>query len=67
MEELTKQDVIDFIKEVGLNLFGDHAEIIAKVIAQEVLDEYNDAGDGDLQKAVSYVVWDKFNGMVEPK
>ena len=33
-------------------------------IPDEVIEEYNEAGDGDLQKAISYVIGDKF-GMFE--
>ena len=60
MEELTRQDVIDFISVEGLNLFGHYANEIAELVADEVLAEYNEAGDNDLPKAVAYVIGDKF-------
>ena len=66
MKTLTKKDIEEFITEQGLNLFGNHAPIIAKILADEVLEEYNECGDGNLPKAVAYVVWDKFTNMEYP-
>lgn len=60
MEDITRQDVIDFINETSINMFGKFTEEIAGLIADEVIEEYNGAGDGDLQKAISYVIGDKF-------
>lgn len=60
MEDITRQDVIDFINETSINMFGKFTEEIAGLIADEVIEEYNEAGDGDLQKAISYVIGDKF-------
>lgn len=62
-DEITREDVVDFIKDEGLNLFGDFVDDVAEALADEVLDEYNEAQDGDLQKAVRYVVLDKFGAL----
>ena len=64
MEDITKKDVIDFVNETGINMFGKFTEEIAGLIADEVIEEYDEADDGDLQKAISYVIGDKF-GMFE--
>jgi len=64
MEEITKNEIIELFNESGLNIFGKFAGEIAELIADEVIEEYNEAGDGDLQKAISYVIGDKF-GMFE--
>ncbi len=58
-EKVTSESVVDFFKETGLNLFGSRTEEIARAIADEVVDEYVEAGDGDLRKAISYVLLDK--------
>lgn len=34
---------------------------VADAIADEVVDEYNEASDGNLQKAISYVILDKLD------
>lgn len=62
-DEITREDVVEFIKDEGLNLFGDFVDDVAEALADEVLDEYNEAQDGDLQKAVRYVVLDKFGAL----
>ena len=64
MEEITKNEIIELFNESGVNIFGKCAVKIAERIADDVIEEYNDAGDGDLQKAISYVIGDKF-GMFE--
>ena len=64
MEEITKNEIIELFSESGLNIFGKFAGEVAELIADEVIEEYNEAGDGDLQKAISYVIGDKF-GMFE--
>ena len=64
MEEITKNEIIELFNESGLNIFGKFAREVAELIADEVIEEYNEAGDGDLQKAISYVIGDKF-GMFE--
>lgn len=64
MEEITKNEIIELFNESGLNIFGKFAGEVAELIADEVIEEYNEAGDGDLQKAISYVIGDKF-GMFE--
>jgi len=58
------EDVVKFLEENGANLFGRFNKDIGKLIADDVLKEYNEAGDGDLQKAIAYVIGDKF-GMFE--
>lgn len=62
-DEITREYVVDFIKYEGINLFGDFVDDVAEALADEVLDEYNEAQDGDLQKAVRYVVLDKFGAL----
>lgn len=64
MEEITKNEIIELFNESGLSIFGKFAGEVAELIADEVIEEYNEAGDGDLQKAISYVIGDKF-GMFE--
>lgn len=63
IDKLTRNDVVEFIQNTSMNLFGKYVDEIAELIADEVLEEYNEAGDGKLQKAVSYVIIDKFGGM----
>lgn len=62
-DELTRADVVEFIQNTSMNLFGKYVDEIAELIADDVLEEYNEAADGNLQKAVSYVIIDKFDGM----
>lgn len=61
MEDITKQDVIDFINQTGINMLGKFTEEIAGLIADEVIEKYNEAGDGDLWKAISYTIAEKYN------
>ena len=61
--EITRNEVIDFITETGINLFGFRVEEVAEAIADEVVEEYNEACDGDLQKAIRYVVLDQFGAL----
>lgn len=56
-----RQQVIDLFASSGWNLFGKNVDRVAEAIADEVVKEYNDAGDGNLQKAISYVILDKFD------
>ena len=56
----TRQDVLDLFADSGWNLFGKWVDEVADAIADEVLDEYYEAGDGNLQKAIAYVILDKF-------
>lgn len=60
MEEITKNEIVELFNENGLNIFGKFAGEIAELIADEVIEEYNEADDGDLQKAIAYVIGDKF-------
>lgn len=60
MEELTKKEIIELFKECGLNIFGNYAEEIAELIADEVIEEYEEADDGNLQRAIAYVIGEKF-------
>ena len=61
MEKITKQEVIEFITETGTNLFGKRVKDVAEKMADEIVGEYNEADDGDLQKTIAYVVQDKFD------
>ena len=63
IDEITRQDVSDFFAETGFNLFGKFADKIADTLADEVLAEYKSAGDGNIQKAISYVILDKFDAL----
>lgn len=56
-----RQQVIDLFASSGWNLFGKNVDRVAEAIADEVVKVYNDAGDGNLQKAISYVILDKFD------
>jgi len=60
-DSITRQDVLDLFAENGWNLFGKWVDEVADAIADEVVEEYNEAGDGNLQKAISYVILDKFD------
>jgi pullulanase/glycogen debranching enzyme len=51
MDEITRQDVLDLFADSGWNLFGKWVDEVADAIADEVVEEYNEAGDGNLQKA----------------
>ena len=64
MEELTKKELVELFNEYGLNIFGNYAEEIAELIADEVIEEYEEADDGNLQKAIAYVIGEKF-GMLD--
>ena len=61
MDEITRQDVLDLFAENGLNIFGKFVDEVADAIADEVVEEYKEADDGNLQKAISYVILDKFD------
>ena len=60
-DNITRQDVLDLFADSGWNLFGKWVDEVADAIADEVVEEYNEAGDGNLQKAISYVILDKFD------
>lgn len=64
MKELTKKEIVELFNEYGLNLFGIYTEEIAELIADEVIEEYENADDGNLQKAIAYVIGEKF-GMLD--
>ena len=61
MEDVTREDVLELFAESGWNLFGKWVDEVADAIADEVIAEYNESGDGNLQKAISYVILDKFD------
>ena len=61
MDKITRQDVLDLFAENGWTIFGKFVDDVADAIADEVVEEYKDAGDGNLQKAVAYVILDKFD------
>jgi hypothetical protein len=63
-DSITRQDVLDLFADSGWNLFGKWVDEVADAIADEVVEEYNEAGDGNLQKAVAYVILDKFDKLV---
>lgn len=56
-----RKQVIDLFASSGWNLFGKFVDEVADAIADEVVAEYKEAGDGNLQKAISYVILDKFD------
>jgi hypothetical protein len=61
MDEITRQDVIDLFADSGWNIFGKWVDDVADAIADDVVEEYNEADDGNLQKAIAYVMLDKFD------
>lgn len=61
MDKFTRDDVFDFFAATGINLFGKWVDEVAEAIADEVVEEYNEAEDGNLMKAISYVILDKFD------
>lgn len=61
MDKITRQDVLDLFAESGWNLLGKWVDEVADAIADEVVAEYNEAGDGNLQKAIAYVILDKWD------
>ena len=61
MNTITRQDVLDLFAENGWNIFGKRVDEVADAIADEVVEEYKEAGDGDLQKAIAYVILNKFD------
>ena len=61
VDSITRQDVLDLFAENGWTIFGKFVDEVADAIADEVVKEYNEAGDGNLQKAVAYVILDKFD------
>lgn len=60
-DSITRQDVLDLFADSGWNLFGKWVDDVADAIADEAVEEYNEAGDGNLQKAISYVILNKFD------
>ena len=64
VDSITRQDVLDLFAENGWTIFGKFVDEVADAIADEVVKEYNEAGDGNLQKAVAYVILDKFDKLV---
>ena len=60
-DSITRQDVLDLFAENGWTIFGKFVDEVADAIADEVVEEYKEAGDGNLQKAVAYVILDKFD------
>ena len=60
-DSITRQDVLDLFAENGWTIFGKFVDEVADAIADEVVEEYNEAGDGNLQKAIAYVTLDKFD------
>ena len=60
-DSITRQGVLDLFAENGWTIFGKFVDEVADAIADEVVEEYNDAGDGNLQKAIAYVILDKFD------
>ena len=60
-DSITRQDVLDLFAENGWTIFDKFVDEVADAIADEVVKEYNEAGDGNLQKAVAYVILDKFD------
>ena len=60
-DSITRQDVLDLFAENGWTIFGKFVDEVADAIADEVVKEYNEAGDGNLPKAVAYVILDKFD------
>jgi hypothetical protein len=61
MDKITRQDVIDLFADSGWNIFGRWVDDVADAIADDVVEEYNEADDGNLQKAIAYVILDKFD------
>ena len=60
-DRITRQDVLDLLAENGWTIFGKFVDDVADAIADEVVEKYKEAGDGNLQKAVAYVILDKFD------
>jgi len=61
MNTITRQDVLDLFAENGWNIFGKRVDEVADAIADEVVEEYNESGDSNLQNAISRVILDKFD------
>ena len=60
-DSIIRQDVLDLFAENGWTIFGKFVDDVADAIADEVVEKYKEAGDGNLQKAVAYVILDKFD------
>ena len=60
-DSITRQDVLDLFAENGWTIFGKFVDEVADAIADEVVEEYKEAGDCNLPKAVAYVILDKFD------
>ena len=60
-DSITRQDVLDLFAENGWTILGKFVDEVADAIADEVVEEYKEAGDGNLQKAIAYVILDKFD------
>ncbi len=59
-----EKEIIKLFRDYGANIFGIYAEEIAELISDDVIEEYNECGDGNLQKAIAYVIGEKF-GMLD--
>lgn len=61
MKRVKKDDVIEFVNDNGLNLFGRFTPEIAKAIAKDVVAECREQEDEvDMQEAIAYVIGEKF-------
>lgn len=60
-DDITRQCVLNLFADSGWNLFGKFVDEVADAIADEVVEEYKEAGDGNLQKAIAYVILDKWD------
>lgn len=63
-DDTIKQNIADLFSEYGLNIFGKFANEIADAISDEVVEEYKEGDDGDLQRAISYVILDRFDKLI---
>ncbi|MBP5457127.1 MAG: hypothetical protein J6Y37_11560 [Paludibacteraceae bacterium] len=52
--------LVDELSYIGCMMFGRFSGELASLLAGDVADEMLEAGDGDVQKAVAFVVGEKF-------
>ncbi len=62
-DTLSNEEFMEFFKEQGSGLFGRYTEEIGKLIADDVIEEYKESGNRNLQQAVAYIIGEKWGMM----
>ena len=60
-----KEELENLFTDFGYNLFGKYVDEVCEAVSEEVIQECEESGDGNLQKALAYVILDKFGAFPE--